>query len=139
MKKLMLLCLTGVIATAISSVAGAEDSDAGYYGNLGAGYVAIERPSFADTMLPVSDTRAADNSIDFTGSLGYLYDSGLRTEFEVSFRLSGVDDGSVDLGVTTLPDNTTGDLRALGGMLNMLYDFDTRVRRSCPISAAGSA
>ncbi len=126
MKKLWLLYPIVLVATHLSSAATAADRDPGYYANLGASYIKVEKVSFVDAAVPAGTAAlSAADSIDFVGSLGYLYDSGLRTEFEISFRSNGVDDAITLPEALPLEGEAETDLRALGGMVNMLYDFET--------------
>lgn len=129
MKKLWLLCPIVAIAAHLSAAATADDRDPGYYANLGASYIKVEKISFVDTAVSAgtSDLSAADG-IDFVGSVGYLYESGLRTELEISFRSNGVDDAIAIPAAVSLAGEQETDMRALGGMLNMLYDFETDSR-----------
>ena len=126
MKKLWLLCLIVLVSTQLSAAATAADRDPGYYANLGAGYIKVEKVSVVDAAIPMGTAAlSAADSIEFVGSLGYLYDSGLRTEFEISFRRNGVDDAIALPEALPLEGEVETDLRTLGGMVNMLYDFET--------------
>ena len=132
LKKLWLLCPIVLIATLLSSAAMADERDPGYYANLGASYIKyskVEKVSFVDTSVAAgTGALSAAEGIDIVGSLGYLYDSGLRTEFEISFRSNGVDGVITAPGALPLEGEAETDMRALGGMVNMLYDFETDSR-----------
>jgi opacity protein-like surface antigen len=126
LKKLWLLCLIVLVATHLSSAATADDRDPGYYANLGASYIKVEKVSFVDTAVAAGAAAlSAAEGVDFVGSIGYLYDSGLRTEFEISFRSNGVDDAIAIPDAASFAGEQETDMRALGGMVNMLYDFET--------------
>ena len=119
MKKLWLLCLIVLVSTQLSAAATAADRDPGYYANLGAGYIKVEKVSVVDAAIPMGTAAlSAADSIEFVGSLGYLYDSGLRTEFEISFRRNGVDDAIALPEALPLEGEVETDLRTLGGMVN---------------------
>ena len=126
MKKTWLLCSIVLVSTHLSLVAAAADRDPGYYANLGASYIKVEKVSFVDTSVAAgAGAFSAAEGVDFIGSVGYLYDSGLRTELEISFRSNGVGDAIAIPDAASLAGEQETSMRALGGMVNMLYDFET--------------
>ncbi len=74
-----------------------------------------------------SEVGGVTNSIEFTtgwgvgGSAGYAWGNGIRTEGEIAYRRSNVDDVT---GTGSGPFNN-GELNNISFMGNALYDFDT--------------
>jgi opacity protein-like surface antigen len=72
------------------------------------------------TAAPANRTANYDTGYNFNGAFGTKWTNGIRTELEVSYRKSGVD----NISGTTVD----GSQKTLGVMGNALYDFDTGSR-----------
>jgi OOP family OmpA-OmpF porin len=104
--KLKNIMLAGAAALAFTATA-AADTPAGTYVGLGAGANWLE--SF-----DAFGGKEFATGYYVGGFVGYKFDNGIRAEFEASFRENG-------------DDFFTGkslDVRALSGMVNVLYDLD---------------
>lgn len=97
--------LAGAAAVAFAGAALAS-TPSGTYVGLAAGANWLEDYDFLQSY-------EADTGYYVGGVVGYKFDSGLRTEFEVSFRENSYD---YIRGIEV-------DHRALSGMVNVLYDF----------------
>ena len=115
MKKIQLALLAGIASMAMSSAALAE----GGYFSFGGGFhlpqdsnITLRRPP---TFVPTTNPVTFDTGYILAGALGYKWQSGLRTELELGYRKSTVNDFS---GA-----GATGNQRVMGLMGNLLYDF----------------
>jgi len=107
--KLKSIMLAGAAALALTATAKA-DTPPGTYIGLAAGANFLEDPDFFRGKRNVS----VQTGYYVGGFVGYKWDNGIRAEFEASYRDNGFDlFGGKDLS-----------LRALSGMVNVLYDFD---------------
>jgi outer membrane protein OmpA-like peptidoglycan-associated protein len=122
MKKIQTAILAGVAGMAMMSTAALAE---GAYFSFGAGFslpqdsqVDIRRPPGAGVpggFAAVNTEVTFDTGYILSGALGYKWNSGPRTEFEVNFRESGIND--------VAGAGATGRQKVLGFMGNVLFDF----------------
>ncbi len=108
-KQLLSAISIGIIA--LSSGAFAKE---GYYLGIGGGANKVHDDEFEAS--GTSTQVEYDWGYAVTGSLGYQYDNGLRSEIELGYRHNSLDEiGAVGAG---------GHVGTSSAMLNVLYDFD---------------
>lgn len=118
MKRLLL----AAAAAALPFSAWAQEP--GWYADLAGSYVILQDADLVDGRLPGSRGElGADDGFGVTGALGYRYGNGVRAELELGYRENDLD--SVALGAfgTALTGPVGGDVSALSGMVNVLYDY----------------
>jgi OOP family OmpA-OmpF porin len=114
MKNLKLALLAAVAGMAMSSSAYAEGPYLSFGGGLSLpqdSNVNINRPGTA----PVAAETTFDMGYVLSGAFGYAWPTGIRTELEVNFRRSTIND-IAEAG-------TTGNQGVIGVMANVLFDI----------------
>ena len=96
----------------------AADTPAGTYVGLAAGANFLEDVDLAPGIFDSVDE--PDTGLYVGGIVGYKWTNGLRAEFEVSYRQNEFDWETGMIAVF----RGTGEIRALSGMVNVLYDLD---------------
>ena len=96
----------------------AADTPAGTYVGLAAGANFLEDVDLAPGIFDFVDE--PDTGLYVGGIVGYKWTNGLRAEFEVSYRQNEFDWETGMIAVF----RGTGEIRALSGMVNVLYDLD---------------
>ena len=116
------LAMCGVFAAASAAVA-QDDVNYGTYASIAGGLnltrdntVVLRNPATSNFGSPLNATYGT--GWNATAAFGNKWQSGLRTEAEVSYRHAGID----TLGVS----NANGSQSVWGFMGNVLYDIDTR-------------
>lgn len=107
-KRIFAVTLLAAITSSTSLVA-AE----GWYLSVGGGANHVEDDSIRGTF-----TQEVEYDFGYVGkgAVGYQYENGLRSEFELSYRNNDLD--------TIAANRATGDISSYSAMLNVLYDFD---------------
>ncbi|MFT3810942.1 MAG: OmpA family protein [Micropepsaceae bacterium] len=108
--------MAGAAALALLGSA-AADTPAGTYVGLAAGANFLEDVNL-NALFNSADE--ADTGLYVGGVVGYKWANGLRAEFEASYRQNEFDWTGGVIAVFT----GTGEIRALSGMVNVLYDLD---------------
>lgn len=107
--KLVLLAFTSMLA--VTSAAQAEE---GFYIGVGGGTNNVHDDKVEGTGF--SAGAEYDWGYAATGTLGYAYNNGLRSELELGYRDNDIE----SIGTV----GAQGDVDAMSAMLNVLYDFD---------------
>jgi len=142
----MKLKTTLLAAAASLALAPAANAYEGLYGAIGAGlsYMGYENDVSNDGLNPPGPF-AFDSSADYDrgigvyAALGHAWDTGLRAEFEFSYRSSDIDQIDPVAGAFSgLPSGSiSGDTTTYGFMANMLYDLEGLSDRFTPYGGGG--
>ncbi|MEM9810768.1 MAG: OmpA family protein [Pseudomonadota bacterium] len=129
------------VSAAALGVASAQDKE-GFYGEIGAGFSAdwgerdfesegVVVPQAFDSSLEL------DDGIAIYGALGRYFPNGLRSEFELSYRVQDVESLPGDGTFGGFPSQgDLGDVNVLTGMINVIKDFQL-AERVTPYLGAG--
>lgn len=113
----------------LSAQAMENTTRAGWY--IGGGGMGVMQRDAESKIDEVTDIIKYDIGWGVSGSGGYAWGSGIRTEAEVAYRRSKVDEVT---GTGSGPDNG-GHIRNISFMGNLLYDFNTGTRYTPYIGA----
>jgi opacity protein-like surface antigen len=119
------LVLSTVTVFLIAEVAGAETDEpknSGWYAGIHLGAIITPDPLDETSTLFLGNTYSlsTDPGVGGGAAIGYKLPVGFRFEFELSYRLNGLD----ELTRNGIPETVDGDISALSYMVNFWYEFD---------------
>lgn len=124
MRKIAVLTLgLGLI---LPGTAQAQERPAGFYADISGMYTNLVDPDLTDATLP--GELGVDNGFGISGTYGYEFGNGFRTEIEVSYRENGIKSISIAAFGLTGTGAASGDVTALASMLNGYFDIATESR-----------
>lgn len=119
MKKLL-------IAAALLMAFSAPASAQGWYTDFAAAYEFLQDAQLKDPAIPGSKgSLAGHDGFAVTGAFGYAFENGIRTEAELGYRRNSLDHISGGGYGNVFSGDVDGDVSAVSGMANIIYDYKT--------------
>jgi len=119
MEKMRNLFVAVAIAAVMVPLAAQADNSPGWY--VGAGGMPVFQSEADSSVADVTNVIKYDTGWGISGSGGYMWGNGFRTEAEIAYRRAGVDEVT---GTNAGPVND-GHMSNLSLMGNVLYDLET--------------